>query len=159
MAERRHIHSRLAFTLIELVLVIATIAVLSAIAVPKYAQAMNRYRVDLAAKRVVADFALARSTARAAGINRVVNFASPVNGYTIVGLAAQDGRTGDYIVKLSDDPYKVKVASAAFGTGNATSVTFTRFGTPTLSGVIVVSSNGYQRSVLLEAGSGRAEVR
>ena len=44
-----------AFSLIELVLVVATIAVLSAIAVPKYASAMNRYRVDLAAKRYARD--------------------------------------------------------------------------------------------------------
>src|SRR5688500_12739493 len=60
------------FSLIELVLVVATIAVLSAIAVPKYADAMNRYRVDLAAKRVVADFALARSSARGSGLGQVV---------------------------------------------------------------------------------------
>ena len=147
-----------AFTLIELVLVVATIAVLSAIAIPRYANSMNRYRVDLAARRVVADLALARSAARASSTGQVVNFATPANGYTLTGLAAPDGKSGDYTVKLSEEPYKVSIASASFGSSAAQSVRFTRYGTPEVGGTIVVSSGGYQKTVGLDAGTGRAEV-
>src|SRR4051812_31276460 len=93
-----------AFSLVEMTLVIATIAVLAAIGIPRYADAINRYRVDMAAKRIVADLALARSSARASGAGQVVDFATPANGYTMAGLAAPDGRAGSYVVRLGDDP-------------------------------------------------------
>jgi type II secretory pathway pseudopilin PulG len=147
-----------AFTLIEMTFVVATIAVLSAIAIPRYAAAVNRYRVDIAAKRVVADFALARSFARASGFDLVVNFAAPANGYTLAGVPAPDGKVGDYKVKLSEEPYKVSLGSAAFGSPATTSVTFTRYGTPKAAGSVVVSSGGYSKTVFLDGVTGRAEV-
>ena len=150
-----------AFSLIELVLVIATIAVLSAIAVPKYADAMNRYRVDLAAKRIVADFAVARSSARGSGLGQVVDFTTPANGYTMAGVAAPDGRTGDYAVRLGDEPFKCTITRVEFGTANppAKTVRFTRYGTPETGGGVVISCGGYSKTVLLDPVSGRAEVR
>jgi prepilin-type N-terminal cleavage/methylation domain-containing protein len=148
-----------AFTLIELVIVIAAIAILSLIAIPKYASAVNRYRVDIAAKRVVSDLALARASARANGVDLVVNFATPANGYTLVGVAAADGKAGDYTVKLSDEPYKVSLGSAAFGTPATTSVTFTKYGTPKAAGGVIVSSGDYSKTVLLDGITGRAEVQ
>jgi prepilin-type N-terminal cleavage/methylation domain-containing protein len=150
-----------AFTLIELVIVVAAVAVLSAIAVPKYSSSMNRYRVEMAAKRLIADFALARSAARASANGQVIDFSTPTNGYTFTGLAAPDGRSGDYTVNLADEPYKVKISSVKFGTATpaATSVTFTRFGQPTLDGLIVISSGSYSKTVGLDSITGRAEVR
>jgi prepilin-type N-terminal cleavage/methylation domain-containing protein len=148
------------FSLIEMTLVIATIAILSLIAIPRYAQAMNRYKVDLAAKRVVADFALARSAARACGTGQVIDFTTPANGYTLTGLSAPDGRSGDYVVKLSDEPFKVSIGSASFGSPASASVKFTRFGTPeTGGGSVVVSCGGYQKTIALDPVTGRAEVQ
>src|SRR5688572_26711119 len=151
--------NRSAFTLIELTLVVAAIAILSAIAVPRYANSLNRYRVEMAAKRMVADFALARSAARASAAGQLVNFATPANGYTFPGLAAPDGRTGDYIVKLGEEPYKVTIGSIAFGTNSAQSVRFTRYGTPEVGGTLVLSSGTFQKTVMLDAVTGRAETR
>ena len=149
------------FSLIEFVLVVVAIAVLSTIAIPRYANAVARYRVNMAARRIVADFTLARSSARASGAGQVVDFATPANGYTMTGLAAPDGRTGDYVVNLSADPYKVSIASAAFSTADppAKSVRFTRFGTPEAGGVIVVKSGNFERTVLLDPVTGRAEAQ
>jgi Tfp pilus assembly protein FimT len=161
MARPRHNVRVRAFTLVELVLVVAAIAALSAIAVPRYSNSMNRYRVDIAAKRVVADMALARSAARASGTGQIVDFSTPTNGYTFTGLAAPDGKSGEYTVKLSDDPYKVKISSVAFGTATpaAKSVRFTRFGVPELDGTVVVTCGDYSRTVLIDSITGRAEVR
>lgn len=151
--------ARSAFTLIELTFVVVTVGILSAIAIPRYAEAMNRYRVDLAAKRVVADFALARSAARASGVGQAMNFGTPANGYTLAGMPNPDRRSGEYSVKLSDEPYKVKITSAAFGDPASSSVQFTRFGLPVATGTVVVSSGVYQKTVMLDAVTGRAEVQ
>jgi prepilin-type N-terminal cleavage/methylation domain-containing protein len=153
-------HAGRGFSLIEMTFVVATIAVLAAIGIPKYAQAINRYRVDLAAKRVVADLALARSSARASGLGQVVDFATPTNGYTLTGLTASDGRAGQYVVRLSDEPYKATIGTVAFGTATpaAQSVRFTRFGTPEAGGTVVISSGGYSKTVALDPVTGTAEV-
>jgi prepilin-type N-terminal cleavage/methylation domain-containing protein len=159
---RKRSHSRrTAFTLIELVLVVAAIAVLSAVAVPKYSSSMNRYRVNIAAKRVVADLALARAAARASGAGQVVDFSTRVNRYVFTGLAAPDGRSGDYTVLLSDDPYKVKISSVAFGTATPAvkTVTFSRFGLPQYDGTIVISCGDFSRTVLVDSITGRAELK
>ena len=145
-----------AFTLVELVLVIATIAVLAAIAVPRYADATARYRVELAAKRVVADLMLARSNARATSGVQVVDFASPPGGYTLPGVAAPDGAAGDYVVRLADEPYRSSVTGASFGEPAAASVRFDRYGSPDVGGTVVVTSGRYQKTVYVDAASGRA---
>lgn len=147
-----------AFTLIELVLVIATIAVLSAIAVPRYADSLARYRADLAAKRVAADLMLARSNARTTSSVQVVNFATPADGYTLTGIAAPDGGAGDYAVRLSDEPYGATLGTVAFGDPPATSVSFDRYGTPNAGGNVVVKAGRYQKTVSVDIVNGKAVV-
>lgn len=158
-AYQPHRHTR-AFTLIELTLVIALIAILSAVAVPHYASSLNRYRVELAAKRVVADIGIARAAARSSATGLTVNFASPANGYTLVGHPAVDGKSGDYAVKLSDEPYKVSLGSAAFGPSpSSTSIQFTRYGVPVAGGTVIVSSGRYQKKIVIDGVTGRAEAQ
>jgi prepilin-type N-terminal cleavage/methylation domain-containing protein len=147
------------FTLIEITVVIVLIAIVSAIAIPRYANSINRYRVDMAAKRVAADFALARNAARASGNGQAINFGTPANGYTLPGVPALDGRTGDYSVKLTDQPYQVSLGSASFGASAITSVQFTRYGYPTAAGSVVVTSGGYSKTIYLDGTTGRTEVR
>ena len=144
------------FTLVELALVVATVAVLSAIAVPRYADALARYRVDMAAKRVAADLTLARSNARTTAATQAVEFAA--GGYTLPGMAAPDGRSGDYAVHLGDEPYRSSIDAAAFGTPAAAVVRFDRFGVPDKGGTVVVRSGGYRRSVTIDVVNGKAEV-
>lgn len=148
-----------AFTLVELVLVIAAVAILSAIAVPRYASALARYRVDLAAKRVVGDLALARSHARTNSTRQLIDFSTPANGYTLSGVPSPDGGAGGYVVRLGDEPYKASLGEVAFGGPVATSVRFDRFGTPDGGGTVVVSAGGYQKTVALDAVTGKAVVR
>lgn len=152
---------RRAFTLIEMVFVVATVAVLAAVGIPRYAQSMNRYRVDIAARRVVADLGLARTAARSAGSGQAVDFSTPANGYTLTGMASPDRRSDTYAVKLGDEPYKVAVSSVTLDAAPAgtTSVNFTRYGLPQYGGTIVLSSGGYTKSVVLDAVTGRAEVQ
>ena len=92
-------------------------------------------------------------------LNEAINFGSPANGYTMPGLAAPDGRAGDYTVKLTDEPYKVSLGTAAFGASSVTSVQFTRYGYPTAAGSVVVTSGGYSKTIYLDGTTGRTEVR
>lgn len=156
---RRRRHENLAFTLIEMTLVIVVIAIVSAIAIPRYAGAVNRYRVEMAAKRVAADFSLARNAARSSGLGQSIDFTTPRNGYTMPGLAAPDGRAGDYIVKLGDEPYKVSLGTVTIGSTGATSLQFTRYGYPTAAASVVVTSSGYSRTIYVDGTTGRTEVR
>jgi prepilin-type N-terminal cleavage/methylation domain-containing protein len=148
-----------AFTLVELVLVVAAVAILSAIAVPRYASALARYRVDLAAKRVAADLTFARSHARAKSTPQVVDFSTPTNGYTLTGVASPDGGAGEYIVRLGDEPYKAALGEVAFGDPASTAVWFDRFGAPDHGGIVVVTSGGFERRVALDAVTGKAVVQ
>jgi prepilin-type N-terminal cleavage/methylation domain-containing protein len=148
-----------AFTLIEMTVVIAMIAILFAVAIPRYADSVNRYRVDMAAKRVAADIGLARTSARSTSLGQTVNFGTPANGYTMPGLAAAEGRSGDYIAKLTDEPFKVKLGAVAFGSPPTTTVQFDRFGYPNTGGTVVVTSGGYSKTIYVDGTTGRTEVR
>src|SRR3954451_23186913 len=66
--------SSTAFTLFELMIVILIIWIAAAVAVPRYASSVGRYRAEFAAKRVAADLNLARARAKAASSTRNVTF-------------------------------------------------------------------------------------
>ena len=145
--------------MVELLLVIATVAILSAIAVPRYAGSLARYRVEMAAKRVAADLMTARTRARVTSTRQVVDFTAPADGYTLVGMPAPDGAAGDYAVRLSDEPYKATLGAVSFGDAAAAEVWFDRYGTPDHAGTVVVTSGGFQRTVALDPVTGKAVVR
>jgi hypothetical protein len=117
--------------------------------------------VDVAAKRIVADFALARTAARTSGGGQLVTFGTPANGYTLAGLPSADKRSGDYVVRLGDEPFKVVVSSPAFGSPAGNFVRFDRYGYPENAGggSVVVTSGRFSRTVLLDPVTGRAEVQ
>ena len=158
---RRQCRVPSAFSLMEMCVVIVLIAILSAVAIPRYANSINRYRVEMAAKRVAADIAMARNVARTSGAGQAINFGTPANGYTMPGLADPDGRTGDYAVSLGAEPYKVSLGTVAFGSATpaATSVQFTRYGYPTAAGSVVVTLGGFTKTIYLDGTTGRTEVR
>ena len=145
-----------AFSLIELSLVVATIAVLAAIAIPRYANATARYRADAAARRVVADLTLAQNRAVTRNVGQVVAFSA--TGYELQGMADPSRPTVPYRVDLTADPYGAKLVSPTFGA--ATVVTFTAYGTPDIDAALEfkLAVGGHQRTVTLDAGSGRAKV-
>src|SRR5687767_1140695 len=86
-----------ALTLVEMVLVVAITALISAIALPRYANSIARYRAESAARRVAADLALAQNSASTTGRPQSIVFVA--RGYQMPGLAHLDGKVyGDYTV-------------------------------------------------------------
>src|SRR3954469_15575051 len=79
-----------AFSLFELLFVIAIIAIIAAMAMPKYGRSVARYRAQCAARRVAADLMFARSAAKAASAERVVTFNAVAGSYTLSGVRHLD---------------------------------------------------------------------
>jgi len=147
---------RKAFTLIELVMVIAIIAVLAAIAMPRYAASLARYRLDAAARRVVADLTMAQTRARITSASQTVTFSTATSQYTLAGMADPEHPSATYAVRLSDDPYSATIYSCSFT--NA-AVTFNGYGLPDGAGAVIIQSGSMSKTVVVDADTGVASIQ
>jgi prepilin-type N-terminal cleavage/methylation domain-containing protein len=146
-----------AFSLIELVMVVFIVATIAAIARPRYVNSLSSYRAGMAAKRVAADLAYARSNAWSTGVSQVVTFTQASNQYQLAGMKGLDNSANNFIVTLSSDPYYATINSASFG-GSA-SVTFDAYGFPNQGGQVVVTAGGFQKTITLDQASGNVTVQ
>ena len=158
----RHPHFRRAllraggFSLFELLFVIAIIAVVAAMAVPKYGRSVGRYRAECAARRIAADLALARSAARAASAERVVTFNTVAGSYTLSGVRHLD-RVQPYTVTLGDAPYHAQLYYADFG--GAPQAQFDMYGGARWGGKVIVRVGEFEQTVALSREDGSAKVQ
>jgi len=148
--------SRRAFTLLEIVLVLAIMGVIAGIATPRYATAISRFRVDTAARRLVRDLTTARERARALGASQSVTFTIASDTYEIAGLQGLDG-SANYVVNVAGQPYNASLVSADFG--GAPSVVFDGYGVPDSGGTVVLNSGGYAKTVTVDPQTGRAALQ
>ena len=146
-----------AFTLLELVLVLAIITVLAAIAVPRYTAAQQNFRADAAARRVVADLGLARSRANTTSTPQTVVFNLASSQYQMPGVQDLKDPANTYTVLLGAAPYQAKLVSVDFG--GTSQATFDGYGMPNCGGTVVISAGDVQRTVVLDANSGKAAMQ
>ncbi len=146
---------RPAFTIAELVTVLCVIGTIAAIATPRYAASLARYRVGSAARRLVADLEVARSQAASSNASQRVAFAG--DAYELPGVKPLHKASGAYAVDLAADPYRVTVVSADFG-GDA-EVVFDVFGGPDSAGTVVLRAGDTEQTVVLDAGTGRGQIQ
>lgn len=140
---------RQAFSLAEIVMVLAISGLMAAVAIPRLGSATARYQLDYAAKRVASDLERARTNARMASAAQTVTFNLTTNQYVVTGPG-----TSGTTVNMAADPYRVKIASTSFGSPAV--ATFDAYGLPAAGGTIVLSAGGRTRTVTLNAASGRA---
>lgn len=148
---------RAGFSLAETTIVLAIVAIFSALAAPRYASSMARYRADLAARRIAADLVLARSQARMSGASRTIVFGPTTLTYRLVGVAALDNGAGDYAVDLAAEPYRASSLSASFN--DQAQVTFDAYGAASHGGAVVVVIGALQRTITLDGPSGKVGVQ
>jgi general secretion pathway protein H len=146
-----------AFTLVELVMVLVLMALAAALAAPRYASSLNRYRVEAAARRVAADLAYAQARARATGVSRVVAFDRAADCYILVGESHLNKPGSNYVVDLTVAPYHSSITSANFN--GAGTVSFNPFGVPSAAGTIRIRCGNLTRQVVVEATTGVASVQ
>ena len=137
-------------------MVVATIAVLAAIAAPRYRSSLAIYRADAAASRVAADLTAARTRAVTLSAGQTVTFVVASGIYQVAGEGKLDRRSGAYSVNLTEEPYRSTLVSVNFS--NQTQVTFNGFGLPTVGGAVTLSSGGVQKTVTVEASMGRVSI-
>ncbi len=149
-----------AFTLAEITIVVAIVAVLSGVAMLWYSLAIDRYRAAVAAGRIAQDLALAQSVAKTTSAGQAVTFNVAANTYQLPNYAVPMSGPAQtsYTISLSVDPYKATLASASFG-GSAT-LTYDRFGQPSSGGTVVVQvGSSIQHTVTVDANTGKASVQ
>ena len=147
------------FSLVELVMVVVIIAILAAMAVPRFADSLAHRRVEAAARRIAADLALAQRRARATSASQTVTFNTGEHTYGIEGARDLDHPGDVYEVSLLDDPYGVVITAIDFGADTPRKIVFDGYGVPDSGGTIVVEAGGNQETVTVDPDTGRATVQ
>lgn len=146
-----------AFTLVELVLVLLILGILAAVSSPRWAAVLQALRVSNAANRIAADLARAKSAAYISSQAKTVVFDVVRSQYAIDGITALGGRSGSYVLALSEHPYNCELVSVWDRTGTET-ITYDAFGMPDQGGEIVVGAGAIRKTVIVDAVTGAAVV-
>lgn len=145
---------RSGFSLAEVVLVTVIVGILGAIALPRYSAYAAQQQLEGAARRVVADLAYAQRNARQASASRTVVFDVPRQLYSLTGVNDLDHKSNAYVVRLSDEPYRVQIVSASFG-GDAQLI-YDGYGTPDSAGTLILAVGTLRKTISIDTGAGKA---
>lgn len=137
------------FSLVELATVVAIMAILAAIAMPRMAAAAARRNLDAAVQRLVADLRHAQQHALASSANVSVTFNTDSESYSVDAPDPISG-AASYVVDLSAGSTNADLLSTTLPAGVAT---FDANGLCATSGSIRLSVGGFRRVVTITAGS------
>lgn len=145
------------FSLVELAIVVMIMGIAASVAVPSYFYALARGRVDAAARRIVADLAMAQTSAEITSHSQAVQFSAAGNSYVLTGFDDFDHPSLDYTVRLAATPYMCDIVSVNFA--GAELLQFNGFGIPVAGGTITLGCGHLQRSIVVDPLSGKGEIQ
>ena len=152
-----------AFSLVEVVLTVAIVGALALIAVPRFSGSSERYRAELAARRVIFDLQAAQEAAKATSSDQRVRFSVGGSSYylsftrsaTASGVAPGTSATvADSEVDLSREPYRAQVVGADID-GYA-GLVFDPYGMPSGGGTILLRVGSTAVIVSVDASTGES---
>lgn len=145
-------------TLIDLVITVLILSIVAAAAAPRFADAIHRSRGNSAAGRIKSDLEWARQHALSTSSSQTIQFDAIAHNYRILSFKHLNNSGAPYVVELDDSPYDAELVSAEFGSVGETEVTFDLYGQPDNTGTIIVRSGGYQRTIIIEAETGKVTI-
>lgn len=104
-----------AFSMIELVIVVAITGIIAAIAVPKFADAGSGRRVSATKKTLIADVEMAKLRARASSKPHVIKFYPDTNNYIIVEGTDIKRQAVIHSRDFNSEPYAVGISRTNLG--------------------------------------------
>ncbi len=149
--------TRRAFSLVELVTVMAIGSILASMAIPRWSTATQHYQADLAAQRVASDLTLARARASFASATVTVTFNPANSTYSFTGMPDPDHANATYAVNLAGPPYRAAITSVNFG--GTSQLSFDGFGTPMQGGAIVVTVGDRSHTITVDPVTGNATIQ
>ncbi len=144
-----------AFTLIELVMVLVIMAILSALALPRFSGAIVNHRLDAASRRIALDLTFAQRRAKITSASQTLEFYPGTDSYELVGVASLDRPAHGYIVDLAEDPYAARITKADFD--GDTTLVFDGFGLPESGGWLAIRVGGYYKTITVGSLTGQVE--
>ncbi len=141
------------FTLIELVIVLAILGAIAGIAVPRLGNANQHYRAEAAAWRIAADLASAGRQARISGVRHKIDFDLNDHKYSLLKRSEDDDYDLIEEVDLSMEPYGVIIISVDFD--EHTNIKFDGFGVPNRGGTVIIQAGTHQKTITVDASTGR----
>lgn len=144
-------------SLLELVIVILIIGILSAVAIPRYSQSLDHAHVRMAARRIIADFALARQRALTTSTPVEISFDALTSSYSLSNTTDLNNSGTPYSVQLVKSPYKAQLASVDFDGDSA--VQFDHYGQPGSGGTVVVTVGSHQLTIALDPLTGQGSIQ
>lgn len=140
-----------AFTLIELIVVVVLMSITAAVAIPRFASASTRYRVDAAVQQLIADFNVTAATANLASDSRTILFEADDETYTLVGQPSKADPASDEVVDLSREPFGVNLLQVSFGFDDELDIS--GHGLLLESGQLTVAAGRHARRIVVTQGS------
>ncbi len=122
-----------AFSVIELVMVMAIIGILATLAVPRIYATLAGQRALAAGNRVAADIQRVAAQARATSRSWTMAFTKSSSSYVVTGQDAH-GNAVTWTVVLSDDPINATIASLSLGADGK--LVLNGYGAPDRSGTL-----------------------
>ena len=151
-------------SLLEMTCCTLFLGIIAAIATPSYIASLDRYRVEMAVKRMSNDLQLTQCSARQTNSTKTIQFTLSDSAYTMVGINSLNRASASYSVRLADSPYEVRMVRLVDSTQptlSPTSVTvaFNRFGLPDRGVTVTVGSGSRTQLVQVAADSGKVTIQ